>query len=332
MRKSLLVIVAVALVTLGVVSFVLANQSAKSTTSSPTSGSTSSSTTLIVSNGEKPLLLYNAEGKFTVLGHYQSDSAYSMAEAYTPDASLFVSPFLWNMKHADGYVNLTYVGPTLNVVVNVTHFQKVNPSIPVDGYPGVMYGQEDWFPFAGHTEEYLLYLPEPVTALPQVESCLNYSLWVKVGSIQDFSYDIWLTQDPNTTYLQYPDVEVMIWLYHQEEISSSYYVKEGEFSVEGVVNGTPENLTFSVYVLPHTGSSNGWIGVYFVSQSQLEGKVDLPLTQFLQGSFPYIEKVFNSLNEGGYYLDGIQVGMEFNDDNGTAVMGYSLYNWTITVS
>jgi hypothetical protein len=223
------------------------------------------------------------------------------------------------------------MGSTLNVNINLTKFKKITPSIQVDGYPGVMYGQECWFPFAGHTMEYLLHLPALVTSLPQTESCLDYSLWLHNGSIQDFSYDIWMSQDPNTTYLKFPDVEIMIWLYHQEEITSSYFVKEGQFSVPGFVNGTPENLTFSVYVLPHTGSGDGWIGVYFVGQSQLEGKVKIPLTEFVQGSFPYMEKVFHNLSDEGYYLDAIQVGMEFNNDSvGTATMGYSLYNWTIT--
>ncbi|BBG25044.1 hypothetical protein IC006_2379 [Sulfuracidifex tepidarius] len=343
--KSTAVIVLLLVVAGGVVSFFtiyhpdsssIPSSSSSSSTSreaSSTRGEAITSSSPTPSDSVSEILLYNSGGTFTVLGHHQSDSAYSMAEAYTPDASLMVSPFVWNMKVADGYVNMTYDGPTLNVDINMTHFQKITPSIGVNGYPGVMYGQECWFPFAGRTvESPLLELPAPVESLPYTDSCLSYSLWLDKGSIDDFSYDIWMSQDPNTTYLKFPDVEIMIWLYHQEEITSKYFVNEGTFTVPGVVNGTPENMTFSVYVLPHTGSGDGWIGVYYVSQQEMEGKVTVPLTTMVQGSFPFMEKIFKNMNESTYYLDAVQVGMEFNNDSaGTALMGYSLYNWTIQV-
>ncbi len=296
-------------------------QSSFSTTSQGPSSTTSSATTNI--------LLFNELGTFTVLGKYQSDSAYSMAEVYTPSASLFVSPFLWNMKYAKGEANLTYVGQALHVYVNFTDFEKITPSIPVDGYPGVMYGQELWFPFAGTTElSPLLPLPLKVDQLPSFNSTLDYSLFVKEGEIDDFSYDIWLTQNPNTTYLEYPDVEIMVWLYHNETLSS-YFVHEGELQVPIVVNGTTIVDNFSVYVLPHTGSANGWIGVYYVSEEQLEGNVTVPLSQLIVESFAFIGKVFPSLSASQYYLDAIQVGMEFNDSGGSVYAGYTLYSWVI---
>ncbi|MUN29067.1 GH12 family glycosyl hydrolase domain-containing protein [Sulfuracidifex metallicus] len=286
-----------------------------------------------ISSNASEILLYNSGGTFTILGHHQSDSAYSMSEAYTPDASLLVSPFIWNMKFAKGYVNMTYDGPILNVDINMTDFHKISPNIGVNGYPGVMYGEECWFPFAGHSiESPLLELPAPVENLPQIQSCLYYSLWLDKGSIDDFSYDIWMSQNPTTTYLKFPDVEIMIWLYHQEEITSSYFKYEGSFVVPSIVNGSHENLNFSVYILPHTGSGDGWIGVYYVSQQQLEGKVTVPLTTMVQENFSFMGKVFRNLNESEYYLDAVQVGMEFNNDStGTSIMGYSLYNWTMQV-
>jgi len=279
------------------------------------------------------IFLYNTWGSFTVLGSYEGDSAYSVGEAYTPDATIFLSPFIWNMKSAAGYVNMTYHGSTLRVNISMTNFHRISPNINVDGYPGVMYGQEYWFPFVGSTfQSFLLDLPAKVESLPQTQSQLSYSLWSYRGSIDDFSYDIWLTQDPNTTHLSFPDVEIMIWLYHQEQVTSSYFVPVGSFVVTGIVNGTSKSLDFSVYVLPHTGNSNGWIGVYYVSQQQLEGNVTLPLTKMIQASFPFMKNVFNNISEAPYYLNAIQVGMEFNNDStGAAIMGYYLYNWTIEV-
>ena len=38
----------------------------------------------------------------SVIGRYQSDSAYSMVEVYGDGASVFVSPFLWNMAYPGG--------------------------------------------------------------------------------------------------------------------------------------------------------------------------------------------------------------------------------------
>ncbi|MCY0860788.1 MAG: hypothetical protein OWQ54_10245 [Sulfolobaceae archaeon] len=233
------------------------------------------------------------------------------------------------MKSANGEANLTYIGHYLHVCINFTGFTKVTPSIPVDGYPGIMYGQEDWFPFAGSTQvSPLLPLPIIVTKLPQFTSTLSYSLFIKKGVIDDFSYDIWLTQNPNTTYLEFPDVEVMVWLYHNETLSN-YFIYEGQVKATLIVNGTPLEDNFSVYVLPHTGSANGWIGVYFLSEIQLQGNVTVPLSDLIVESFSFIQKVFPNITPEGYYLDTIQVGMEFNDVNGSVLAGYTLYNWVI---
>ncbi|TRM75684.1 hypothetical protein DJ532_09570 [Sulfolobus sp. A20-N-F8] len=330
-RKIVLGIVAIALVVTLVVTLIqeLGRTQTTSSISTSTQSSFEESSTSCSTQNSGKLLLFNELGTFTVLGKYQSDSAYAMAEVYTPNASLFVSPFLWNMKSANGEANLTYIGHVLHVYINFTHFKKVNPSISVDGYPGIMYGQEDWFPFTGSTQvSPLLPLPLMVTKLPQFTSTLSYSLFLKKGVIDDFSYDIWLTQNPNTTYLEFPDVEVMIWLYHNETLSN-YFIYEGQVQATLVVNGTPLEDNFSVYVIPHTGSANGWIGVYFLSEIQLEGNVTVPLSELIEGSFSFIQKVFPNITLEGYYLDAIQVGMEFNDVNGSVLAGYTLYNWVI---
>ncbi len=264
--------------------------------------------------------------EFSIIGSYKSDSEYAIGEVYFNNYSLFVSPFLWNLKYADGEANLTFKNGVLCVYVNFSQFKKINPSIPVDGYPGIMYGHEGWFPFAGTTIENLK-LPMKVCKLPNVTATLNFTVWIKEGIIDDFSYDIWLTQNPNVTYLAYPSIELMIWLFHNETLSS-YFVKEGEVKVPIYVNGTTVTCTFTVYILPHTGSSNGWIGAYYLSQKNLEGKVEIPLTFFVKNEFNWINKIFN-VNESSYYLDGVQVGMEFNDCNGNAQLGYTLYCFKI---
>jgi hypothetical protein len=123
----------------------------------------------------------------------------------------------------------------------------------------------------------------------------------------------------------------MVWMYHEEQLNPQYFVKVGELVVPAVVNGTRLNVTFDVYVLPHTGFSDGWVGVYYVPEVQLLGNVSLPLGYMVKESVSFAQKIFPSLNANSYYLNAIQLGMEFNNDNGTAKLGYVLYGWSFVV-
>ena len=58
-----------------------------------------------------------------------------------------------------------------------------------------------------------LELPQKLTTLPKFSSTVDFSVYDFNGTVDDFSYDIWLSQNPNVTYLQYPCVEIMIWIY-----------------------------------------------------------------------------------------------------------------------
>ena len=266
---------------------------------------------------------------FSLISGRGPSLAYPVAELYGVNNSLLASTFLWNMGGSRGVVNMTFRPHALLVWVNLTNFKKIKDDIPVDGYPDVMYGSEGWFPFYGSTLMLpQLRLPVKLSSLPQFYSEVDFQLFKVRGTIDDFSYDIWLSQNPNVTYLQYPCIEVMVWMYHEENVSSNYFVEVGDLSVEAVINGTVRNVSFTVYVLPHTGSANGWIGVYYVSDQQLEGNVSLPLSYMIEQSVRFAGKVFPNLSPGEYYLDAIQVGMEFDNDlQGVAQLGYELYGW-----
>ena len=266
---------------------------------------------------------------FSLIGERGPSLSYPIAEVYSTNNSLFASTFLWNMAGSRGAVNMTFSRGILDVSVNLTDFKKVQSGIPVDGYPGLMYGTEGWFPFYGSTIMLpQLRLPMELTSLPEFYSEVDFQLFQDKGTVDDFSYDIWLSQSPNVTSLEYPCIEVMVWMYHEEKIASNYFVEVGNLTVEAVVNGSVRNVTFTVYVLPHTGSANGWVGVYYVSDEQLLGNVSLPLSYMVKESVHFAAKVFPSLSQDEYYLDAIQVGMEFdNDQQGNAVLGYRLYGW-----
>mgnify|MGYP001770664726 CR=1 FL=1 len=264
----------------------------------------------------------------SVIGRYQSDSAYSMVEVYGNGVSVFVSPLLWNMAYSRGLVNMT-LGNYLHVSVDLRDFRKVNPSIPVDGYPSVMYGQECWPPFAGRTVESGIALPARIANMPNFNSTVYYTIYQVDGVVDDFSYDIWLTENPCPTNLVFPDIEIMVWLYHEGHLPSPPFIEVGNLTVTVYVNGKPIKDAFIVYVLPHTGSASGWIGVYYVSGIQLVGRVTIPLSELIRDSFNFINRVYPSITPSSYYLDAIQLGMEFNDDNGTAILGYTLYYWEL---
>ncbi|WP_202905232.1 GH12 family glycosyl hydrolase domain-containing protein [Vulcanisaeta thermophila] len=171
-----------------------------------------------------------------------------------------------------------------------------------------------------------------MSQLPNFYSILNFTVYCDEGTIDDFSYDIWLTRNPNTTYLHYGDFEVMIWMYWNENLSSNpYFIYTGTMEIPTLINGTMEKLDWYVYVLPRTGSASGWTGVYILAPYKLEGEVGVPITYILMNMGPYLERAgVNIYNPSTYYLDAIQVGMEFNNNNqGTAILGYTLYNWTI---
>ncbi|TRM84779.1 hypothetical protein DJ522_03400 [Sulfolobus sp. F3] len=277
-------------------------------------------------------LLYN-NSDMSINYVYPYGYGYQIKQLYSNNVSIFISPYLWNYRMAEGFINLTYIKDYgLRLIVNLTSFKKINPNIDVDGYPGIMYGQEYWFPFQGKTaESQWLELPINVTTTPKIYSLLNYTIWDENGTIDDFSYDIWLSQNPNISNLQFPDIELMIWLYHESNITSPFFIKEGNVTVTIEVNGTKENDTFLVYVLPHTGSASGWIGVYYLSEKNLEGEVEIPLNFFLNNEFFFINKVFPQIYEKTFYLDAIQIGMEFNDNHGNAQMGFNLYSWDLTI-
>ncbi|WP_238842083.1 GH12 family glycosyl hydrolase domain-containing protein [Sulfolobus sp. E11-6] len=319
-------------------------QSLTSSTLCSSSFSTSQTSTLISSSPQtsststqSPLvnLFPTLASGFTLIGSYLSQSRYGMALLNSNGTSLYASPFLWNIQSAQGQVTMTF-NPYLYVHVNMSNIKKITPSISVDGYPGLMYGQELWFPFAGKTNvSPYLSLPMIVSNLPNFMSILNFTVYDNVGTIDDFSYDIWLSQNPNITYLQYGDFEVMIWMNWQENITKGdpYIVSVGSLQIPTLVNGTIENLTWSVYVLPRTGSANGWTSIYFLSPRHLEGQIGIPIAYVLKNMGSYLEKAGVSIyNPNTYYLDAIQVGMEFNDTNGVANLGYNLYSWYIMIN
>ncbi len=289
--------------------------------------------------------LSTAQGAFTVpstsMQHFvtiSNQSYYAMAEVKGNGLSLMMSPFMWNLAGANGSVNMVFKDERLEVSINLSDVTDIS-SIQVTGYPGLMYGKELWFPFGTATEQLkALTLPSKVTDLPNFYSVLNYSTYVNVGSIGDFSYDIWLTNNPNITSLGQQDIEVMIWMYSQSPELSQPFLNVGTVSAPTIINGTRVTAQYQVYVLPHTGSATGWAGVYFVLKypsvgGMARGEVGVPIKTLLEDISSLLPKAgltFYSPNT--YYLNAIQVGMEtYYSATNSLIAGYTLYSWKVII-
>ncbi|WP_449462116.1 cellulase [Tardisphaera miroshnichenkoae] len=289
--------------------------------------------------------LSTAQGSFALpsksLEHFvtvSNQSYYAMAEVKGDGLSLMMSPFMWNLAGANGSVNMIFKDQRLKVSINLSDVTDIS-SIEVTGYPGLMYGKELWFPFGTATEQLkALALPSIVSDLPSFYSVLNYSTYVDVGSIGDFSYDIWLTNNPDITSLGSQDIEVMIWMYSQSPELSQPFLNLGTISAPTIINGTTVRAQYQVYVLPHTGSATGWAGVYFVLQYPSaggvpRGEVGVPIKTLLEDISTLLPKAgLTFYNPSAYYLNAIQVGMEtYYSATNSLIAGYTLYSWKVII-
>jgi len=270
---------------------------------------------------------------------YDNGSYYAMAEIRDQEASLMMSTFMWNLAGAQGGVVMKYANGYLHTIVNLSDVNTLS-SIQVMGYPGLMYGRELWFPFETSTSQLpALSLPRVINDLPDFYSVLNYSTFDVTGEIDDFSYDIWLTDYPNVTNLGAHDVEIMIWMYSQSPNLSYPFIYVGKVTAPTIVNGSKLDCSYRVYVLPHTGSATGWAGVYFQLQypnyeGVANGEVGVPIKVLLEDLTQLMPKAgLSFFDPSAYYLNAIQVGMEsYHDPQGSAYLGYTLYSWKIVVT
>lgn len=119
----------------------------------------------------------------------------------------------------------------------------------------------------------------------------------------------------------------MFWMWYTQNLSHvRYYAYEGTLDIPTFLNGTLENYPWSVYVLNY--SADGWTLMVFTSSRQLQGSVGIPIGWVLKESTQFLYNQGWRASLSAYYLDAIQVGMEFNNaPNGSVDVGYNLYQW-----
>ncbi|BFH74238.1 hypothetical protein SJAV_21820 [Sulfurisphaera javensis] len=336
MRIKIVIIIVLFLILSFVAGYYIGLKSHQSNLSGLTNTLSNSKATTTISDNSITLTLFPGKPTyFSMIGNYLADSEYGLGEIYGVNTSLYISPYMWNVKSAKGVVNMT-VNPFLHVTVNLTNVQKITPTIMVDGYPDVIYGDEPFFPVYNKTiESPYLELPELVEDLPTyMYSYVNFSVWDINGTINDFSYDIWLSPNPYAYNLHYGDYEIMIWMYWQQNLNTTpgflkYAKYLGITQIPTYINGTYySNWPYFVYILPQTGSAGGWTTIYFISVKPIEGLIGFPIASVLKnmGSF-LIEDGVTNYDPYDTYLLNIRVGMEFNGTN--VLLGYNLYQWYI---
>jgi hypothetical protein len=232
---------------------------------------------------------------------------------------LFVSPFVWNWNGGNGSVTINISNGVEIVTAKVLPFIYTTPSIPIGGYPMTVYGCEYFFPLQGCSQiNSALPLPETLSNLPNFDLILYYQvLYQMQGFIADLSYDIWLMNPPTTTDLTYQNtIEVMIYLYHNiSQNGQQYFVYLGTQPFEAIVDGQEVSIPFRVIVLPRTGSSNGWIGVYFVPAFRLPPNLSITLIN-VNNILNYAYTVATQYGATGtYYLNSIRLGGEITPSN-----------------
>ncbi len=295
-----------------------------------------------VNNGETVLYLMPGKTHFSLLGSYLQQSRYSMAEIYLENVTLIASPFLWNLKSGGGLTNISFDYGGVAVNETLTQVSLIDPEIHVIGYPGLMYGQEYWFPFASRTiTSNPLKLPIKLSRLRDVWITINYSLWRHLGTIDDFSYDIWLVRNPNATYLGPGDAEVMLWMFANESLQNQqYWLKVGNLSIPTLIisngNMMRSNMTYAVFILPHTGGTNGWSLIIFIpefneSHGLWRGTYSINLNSLLNAAVNELSR--RGLIGDMLYLNAIQVRLESYPDKLMSVsVGYNIYSWYIASS
>lgn len=281
-------------------------------------------------NGFISIQLYpaNHPTNFSIVGTYQY---YGQATLYSQNVSIIASTDLWNIKYAKGDVNMTFYNNYLSTKINLYNLMETTPEFVVAGYPNLLYGEESWWNLGPTEESPYLSLPMKISDLPDFYSIVNYTLYNVNGTIDDFSYDIWITRNtPYPSSLGSQDIELMIWTYWSGSLAG-VFPYAGTLNIPTIVNGTVYNYSFQVYVRP-SSSSTSWVTVFVLSPVKLQGEVGIPIGYVLKNLGLFTSLAGLNFNASQYYLDAIQLGMEFHaNSNGYANLGYNIYYWKILV-
>ncbi|MDT7867772.1 MAG: hypothetical protein RQ853_05100 [Acidianus sp.] len=273
---------------------------------------------------------------YAVLNNY---NAYFMK--LPQGATAMISPMLWNLVGGNGNVTMVLSEGHLAVYVNITGVVRAISFTPVVGFPDIMYGDYSWGPFYTMTSTYsFLRLPMPTGQVPSLWSIVNYSLSLREGSYNDFSYDIWLVRHPGATSLGPSDVELMLWMYANQSLAGlPYWVTWHSVTMPTIIDGQLENLSYQVFILPRNGGPSGWMLIILIPELNYSegayhgltrGVFGVNLRDLISTAVNIVGEFNGTQWESGLYLSVIQLGAEVDaSGNGTMLMNFTVYSWDL---
>lgn len=253
-------------------------------------------------------------------------------------ATAMISTMLWNLVGGSGNVTMVLLGGHLYVYINVMGVSRAVKFTPVVGFPDIMYGWYSWGPFYTRTSSYsFLSLPMPASKVSNVWSVVNYSLSLIRGAYNDFSYDIWLVRSPGATSLGPSDVELMLWMFANQSLAGlPYWVTWKPITMPTLINGSIENVTYQVFILPRNGGPSGWMLIILIPEINLSGgqyhgllrgEYGVDLGELMNKTLNIIGEFNGTQWEQGLYLSVIQLGAEVDAPGGDMIMNFNISSW-----
>jgi Glycosyl hydrolase family 12 len=246
---------------------------------------------------------------------------------------------IWSVNSADGGVTMR-----LNQGLTTSaQLHNIKNHGAIVGYPEILYGYKPFGSILTAQSEVLAF-PIHVSAFPDVWSVTGYS--VHSGNAQlplDFAYDLWITQLFKPNKMQKGDVELMIWLFHQNLKPAGKFYPKRSFTAMVRVNGKLEPKVFDVYSSDPNIKNHTSLLVSFAMRDQegagsLSGgtpTADLALNLremlrqmvlVLNGEFGWSKETMNA-----EYVNGIELGSEFEQVASSAELDWRLAKYCLVI-
>ena len=246
---------------------------------------------------------------------------------------------VWSLNSADGGVKMSLHG-ALETQVKLTNI--VNRPFIV-GYPEVLYGYKP-FQSVNTIQATPLLFPMSVSTLPALWMVSRYSITVPNQDLPvDFSYDLWITEAFRPNKVQKGDIELMIWLFHQNLKPAGKLLSKHSFTGAVWINGEAKTVPFDVYVTDPTikGHTSTLISFAMRNHEQEAAKTGgwsaAYIAVDLRAILRHMMSVMNS--EYGWslstmqeqYVNGIELGSEFGRDGNAAALNWRLDSYCLVL-
>ena len=248
-----------------------------------------------------------------------------------------MEPNFWNVNSSVGIVNMSYDynSNTLNVYANVSNITIRNIYSCVDGYSEILYGRSPWGNYTINKEngtKFPIYVKNLSNQYSNIYIDVNYSINnYSNGLPMDFSFDFWITKYEDETIITLDDVELMIWLYSDNDLTpAGDYI--GDITIPIYINGTLVNNTWKImYQKPQFR----WAYISYVSNISLKkNEVKIDIIPFINKTLQIvINDSDGRVNDSNLYLQGCELGFEFGKtyvlNNTYITTNNATFNWSI---